>query len=141
MAKPSTAEKRALAREDARAARGAAALLAFGLDMAPEAFFRGTRGSAAEAEARQILLAVLRRAIATSSVARLGAALGRDRTTVAHALHKIEADCEDDPGLDAYVAEFAALTEKLIAIGGFTLGEIKGGVEAARPESECGARR
>ena len=90
MAKRTAAEKRAQAREDARAARGAAALLAFGLDMAPEAFFRGTRGGAAEAEARQMLLAVLRRAIDTTSIARLGAALGRDRTTVAHALHKVD---------------------------------------------------
>lgn len=133
MAKRTAAEKRAQAREDARAARGAAALLAFGLDMAPEAFFRGTRGGAAEAEARQMLLAVLRRAIDTTSIARLGAALGRDRTTVAHALHKVERDCEEDPGLDAYVGEFADLTRKLIAIGKFTLSEIEGGVDAARP--------
>lgn len=112
--------------EDRRIARGAAALLAFGLDMAPEAFFRKTRGSAAESEARQILLAVVRRAMGESSITRLGMALGRDRTTVAHALHKIEADCEDDPDLDAYVEEFAGLTTRLIAIGAFTIREIDG---------------
>lgn len=118
--------------EDARAARGAAALLAFGLDMAPEAFFRGTRGSPAESEARQILLVVLRRAIDTSSIARLGAALDRDRTTVAHALHKIEQACEEDPDLDAFVQRFADMTRELIAIGALAVREIDGRVAAAR---------
>jgi hypothetical protein len=135
MAKKSAADKRALAREDERAARGAAALLAFGFDMAPEAFFRGTRGGAAEAEARQVLFEVLRRALGTTSLARLGAALGRDRTTVSHGLNKIAALCEEDPGLDAFVAEYAELTRKLAAMGGFTLREIEGGVEAAKPEA------
>jgi hypothetical protein len=114
---------------DRRIARGAAALLAFGLDMAPEQFFRRTRGAAAEAEARQILLAVIRRAMDVdvaqkSSIARLGIALGRDRTTVAHAIHKIEAQCEDDPDLDAFVEEFAALTRRLISIGALVAGEL-----------------
>jgi hypothetical protein len=127
--------------EDRRIARGAAALLAFGLDMAPECFFRKTRGAAAEAEARQILLAVVRRAMGESSIARLGAALGRDRTTVAHALHKIEADCEDDPDLDAFVEEFAGLTKRLIAIGGFAIREIDGrvaAIAAADPRPRAG---
>lgn len=125
--------------EARRIARGAAALLAFGLDMAPETFFRRTRGSAAEAEARQILLAVVRRAMdlqddagaTRSSIARLGAALGRDRTTVAHALHKIEAACEDDADLDAFVDEFANLTKRLIAISGLTVREMDARIASA----------
>jgi hypothetical protein len=126
--------------EDQRIARGAAALLAFGLDMAPEAFFRKTRGAAAEAEARQLLLAVLRRAMDTTSIARLGAALGRDRTTVAHALHKIERDCEDDPDLDAFVEHFARITRELIAFSGFTVRELEARAAASRPLPAPGQR-
>lgn len=127
----------AQAAEDKRIARGAAALLAFGLDMAPEAFFRRTRGAAAEAEARHILCAVVRRAMDLdvdgdrSSIARLGAAVGRDRTTVAHAIHKIEAACEDDADLDAFVEEYSGLTKRLIAVGGFTVRAMDGRIAAA----------
>ncbi|MDX6770218.1 MAG: hypothetical protein SF051_11855 [Elusimicrobiota bacterium] len=110
---------------DRRHARGAAALLAFGLDLAPEVFFRATRGGAAESEARQLLLAVLRRALgAQVSIARLATALGRDRTTAAHALHKIEALAEEEPGLDAFLDAYAALTRELVRISGFTRAEL-----------------
>jgi hypothetical protein len=142
MSKRSADEKRAEALEDARVARGAAAVLAFSLDMAPEAFFRGTRGSAAEAEARQALMLVLYHALERPSLKRLGAALGqggneaRHRTTVAHALHKVDTLSEDDPALDAWVQEHAAIVRRLAAIGAFTLKEIEAGAEAARPHRD-----
>ena len=127
------------ASEDRRIARGAAALLAFGFDLPPEGFFRPSRGRAVEAEARALWLVVIRRATALDataeplSVGRIAAAVGRDRSTVSHALHSVEAACEDDPDLDAFVTHYARLARELIAISGHTVAEIEARAEAARP--------
>lgn len=108
------------AQDDKRLLRGAACVVAFAFDLAPETFFRPTRGSTREAEARQILLAVVRRAATIAryeiTVQRLGRAIGRDRTSVAHALTKIEAACEVDSDVDAFIDTLADLTRKLLAI-------------------------
>ena len=129
------------AEEDRRIARGAAALLAFAFDLPPEVFFRPSRGRAVEAEARALWMVVLRRATVLEegaeplSVGRIAAAIGRDRSTVSHALHSVEADCEEDPDLDAFLSHYARLTRELIAISSHTVAEIEARAEASRPHA------
>lgn len=128
------------AQDDKRLLRGAACVVAFALDLAPETFFRPTRGSTREAEARQILLAVVRRAAAISrhdiTVQRLGRAIGRDRTSVAHALSKIENACEVDGDVDAFVDALADLTRKLLAISAVSSAAIADAERRAATEDE-----
>lgn len=87
--------------------RGAAAYISFIFDVAPSAIMRETRGSGMEAECRQLMLAVVRRAKQRtddkSSIQRIGRSIGRDRTTVAHALHKVESAAEENDALDTFI--------------------------------------
>lgn len=110
--KPATRAER-IAEADRRLMRGAAAMVGFVFDMAPTALLRDTRGPGMEAEARQLMLAVVRRAKAMtpdpSSIQRIGKAINRDRTTVAHALHKVERAAEQSDPLDALVDKLAAM--------------------------------
>jgi hypothetical protein len=134
--------RRARDSDDKRLARGAAVVVAFAFDMAPETLFRRTRGAGAEAEARQIMLAVHRRAAVIAgeetSIQRLGRGIERDRTTVAHALHKIEEACEGSAEVDVFVDALARIVADLIRISKVTTDEIARGIEAARAD-ELGA--
>ena len=129
-------DRRAQDALDKRLARGAAAVVAFAFDIAPETLHRKTRGTGAESEARQIMLAVQRRAAVIArtetSIQRLGRGVDRDRTTVAHALHKIEEASEGSAEVDAFIDALARIVADLIQISAVTTEEIARGVAAAR---------
>lgn len=104
---------------DREVALGVACVVGFVEVMPPEAFFRQTRGGADESRSRQIMQTVLRRVLATPSMERMGKALGRDRSSVTHAIKLIEAGCNVSPELDAYVARLADLSRELLDIAQF----------------------
>jgi hypothetical protein len=123
---------------DRRRARLAAAVVAGAFDMAPEVFFRATRGAAAEAEARQIFNLVWLRmgadAGSAASVARLGKAIGRDRATLQHAVRKIEAACEGSADLDRMIATLADVGRTLDKVQAVTLAAVADAITAARED-------
>jgi chromosomal replication initiation ATPase DnaA len=87
-------------RARARLARGIAAY-AFGLDEAD--LDQPTRGRAEAALARQTAMYLAHTGF-EMSLQRVAAAFDRDRSTVAHACHKIE-DRRDDPRFDALLEQ------------------------------------
>lgn len=102
-------------------ARRAACVICALFDLAPETMWRKTRGTADEAFARQVLAYVLHVSCGLSlqSVAR---ALGRDRSTIGHAVQTIEA-LRIDTGADAMLRETEDLLGRVGAIGA-TLGDL-----------------
>lgn len=123
---------------DRRRARLAAAVVAGAFDMAPEVFFRATRGAAAEAEARQIWCLVWLRmgedAGSAASVARLGKAIGRDRATLQHAVRKMEAACEGSPDLHRMIDTLAEVGRTLDKVQAVTLSAVADAITAARED-------
>lgn len=133
-----TLDAAALLERDRRRARLAAAVVSGAFDMAPEVFFRATRGAAAEAEARQIWCLVwLRMGEETGSaaaVARLAKAIGRDRATLQHAVRKMEQACEGSADLDRMVATLADVARTLDKVQAVTLAAVAAAITAARED-------
>jgi len=117
---------------DTHAAFVAACVVAAATGLAPEALFRGTRGGADEALARQIMLDVLRVIIDDNSLVRLARAADRHRSTVSHAIEEIERAREGDERFDAYVAMLTRVAGDLVGLSRFTIGEIEAGIAAAK---------
>jgi chromosomal replication initiation ATPase DnaA len=87
---------------DEAAARLAAGVASYGLGVPVEDILDAARGSAAAAFARQVA-AYLCHTGFELSLARVAAAFGRDRSTIAHACHLIE-DRRDEPQFDLWIA-------------------------------------
>lgn len=137
---PRQSSKAARDEADKRLMRGAAALLGFVFDIAPASLMRETRGPGMEAEARQLMLSVVRRAKALtpdpSSIQRIGRAIGRDRTTVAHALHKVESAAEQNDPLDAFIDKLAHVLVEFIAMQDLAHELLSAGIESAGTDDE-----
>lgn len=82
-------------------ARLAASLVAHGLSQSTNAILKEGRGSADVAFARQVAMYAVYVGCGLS-LARVAAAFGRDRSTVAHACHQIE-DRRDDEAFDSWL--------------------------------------
>lgn len=95
-------EKESRRCRDEAAARLAASVASYGLNVGIEEIMEEKRGSAAAAFARQLAMYLCHVAF-EFSLARVAAAFGRDRSTVGHACHRIE-DRRDDPRFDAWIA-------------------------------------
>jgi chromosomal replication initiation ATPase DnaA len=95
-------------------AKLAAALAAFTLGIDPDAIVTDRRGTDAVAWARQVSMYLM---YVTSglSLAKVAAAFGRDRSTVAHACRIIE-DRREDPAFDAWVDNLQSVFERLFAL-------------------------
>ncbi|MEM6626550.1 MAG: helix-turn-helix domain-containing protein [Pseudomonadota bacterium] len=81
-------------------------LAAFSSGVSTEDVNGATRGRASAALARQVAM-YLAHVGFEMSLARVAAAFGRDRSTVAHACHLIE-DRRDDPVFDAWLEDLEA---------------------------------
>ncbi|MDX2274671.1 MAG: helix-turn-helix domain-containing protein [Hyphomonadaceae bacterium] len=103
-----------LARDEA-AARLAAGVASYGLDVPVEEIIGGARGSSNAALARQVAMYLCHVAFELS-LARVAAAFGRDRSTVAHACHQIE-DRRDQPGFDQWIAALEDMLREAPAPG------------------------
>ncbi len=88
-------------RRDEAAARLAAGVASYGLEVPVEEIIDSSRGSAPAAFARQVAMYLCHVAFELS-LARIARAFGRDRSTVAHACHQIE-DRRDHPGFDGWI--------------------------------------
>lgn len=97
---------KARARDEA-AARLAAGVAAYALDVPLDDIVGDERGSSRTAFARQ-LAAYLCHVAFELSLARVAAAFGRDRSTIAHACHAIE-DRRDEPQFDLWIGTFEAM--------------------------------
>jgi chromosomal replication initiation ATPase DnaA len=86
---------------DEAAARLAAGVASYALDVPLSEIDGATRGSAAAAFARQVAMYLCHVAFELS-LARVASAFGRDRSTVAHACHLIE-DRRDSAEFDEWV--------------------------------------
>lgn len=89
------------ARDSAKAAL-AMSLAAFALNVPPWEVRAPTRGSNEAAHARAVAMYLVHAGFGMS-LARVGLAFRRDRSTVAHACHRIE-DMRDDAAFDDWVA-------------------------------------
>ncbi|MEO1040483.1 MAG: helix-turn-helix domain-containing protein [Pseudomonadota bacterium] len=84
--------------QDQARARLAQQVVSYAYDVPMEELAARTRRSARVAFARQVAMYLAHVAFELS-LSRVGLAFGRDRTTAAHACHRIE-DARDDPQLD-----------------------------------------
>ena len=105
---------RARARDEA-AAKLAAGVASYALGVEVDAILDLPRGSAAAAFARQVAMYLCHVAF-EQSLARVAAAFGRDRSTVAHACHVIE-DRRDDCDFDTWIAALEAMLRDAPAPG------------------------
>lgn len=87
--------------EDERRVRLAVGLVAYALQLSSEDIMTQRRGAADVAYGRQIAMYIVYVGFGIS-LARVAAAFGRDRSTVAHACHQVE-DRRDDPRLDDWL--------------------------------------
>ncbi len=88
-------------KQDGDLAKLAAGLVGFSLDKPADLILTDGRGPADAAFARQVAMYAVYVSFGVS-LARVAAAFGRDRSTVAHACHLVE-DRRDDPVLDAWL--------------------------------------
>lgn len=95
---------------DRAAARLAADVAGYALDVPAAEIFDLKRGTVAAAFARQVA-AYLCHVGFEMSLARIAAAFGRDRSTIAHACHAIE-DRREDVTFDAWVGGLEAMLRK-----------------------------
>lgn len=93
--------------QDEAAARLAAGVAAFALELSTEEVLSLQRGSAAVAFARQVAVYLCHTAF-EMSLARVAVAFGRDRSTVAHACHLIE-DRRDEAHFDIWIGSLEAM--------------------------------
>ena len=96
-----TEDKISRARLDRARARLAQQAVAYAFDVPVEEIAAPTRRSAKVALARQVAMYLAHVAFELS-LARVGDAFGRDRTTAAYACHRIE-DRRDEPGFDGFL--------------------------------------
>ncbi len=99
-------EKRA---EDAAAARLAAGVAEYGLDVPAEEILSGGRGTAKAAFARQVAMYLCHVGF-EFSLARIAMAFGRDRSTVAHACHVIE-DRREEPQFELWISALETMLQ------------------------------
>ncbi len=92
---------------DEAAARLAAGVAAFALDVSSHDVLSLQRGSADVALARQVAAYLCHTAF-EMSLARVAMAFGRDRSTVAHACHVIE-DRRDEAHFDVWIASLETM--------------------------------
>ena len=92
---------------DEAAARLAAGAASYALDVAVEEIIDAARGSAQAAFARQVAVYLCHVGFELS-LARVAAAFGRDRSTIAHACHAIE-DRRDEPQFDLWIGGLEAM--------------------------------
>jgi hypothetical protein len=85
----------------------AAALSAYCLGVPVRDILSRTRGAAAAAHARQLAMYLCHTAF-EMSITRASIAFGRDRSTIAHACHRIE-DLRDDPLKDRWIEAMESL--------------------------------
>jgi chromosomal replication initiation ATPase DnaA len=93
--------------QDEAAARLAAGVVAFALDVSDEDVLSLQRGNAAVAFARQVAAYLCHTAF-EMSLARVAIAFGRDRSTVAHACHVIE-DRRDEAHFDVWIGSLESM--------------------------------
>jgi len=93
--------------QDEAAARLAAGVAAFALDVVVDDMLSLQRGSAEVAFARQVAVYLCHIAF-EMSLSRVAFAFGRDRSTVAHACHMIE-DRRDDEHFDLWIGSLEAM--------------------------------
>lgn len=104
-----------LVARDVAAARLAASVASYGLDIPVEEIIGGPRGSSNAALARQVAMYLCHVAFELS-LARVAAAFGRDRSTVAHACHQIE-DRRDQPDFDQWIGALEDMLREAPAPG------------------------
>ena len=92
---------------DTAAARLAAGIISYALDVPLQDIIEGGRGPATVAFARQLAM-YLCNVVFELSLARVAAAFGRDRSTVAHACHAVE-DRREEPQFDLWLAGLEAM--------------------------------
>jgi chromosomal replication initiation ATPase DnaA len=97
-------------RRDAAAARLAAGVAAFALNVSAEELLGELRGSAEVAFARQVAAYLCHTAF-EMSLTRVAAAFGRDRSTVAHACHLIE-DRRDETQFEVWIGTLETMLRK-----------------------------
>jgi chromosomal replication initiation ATPase DnaA len=91
------ASQRAIIDDQARA-RLAAAMVSYAVGVPTHEILSKTRGAASASHARQLAMYLCHTAF-EMSITRASIAFGRDRSTIAHACHRIE-DLRDDPIID-----------------------------------------
>ncbi len=84
----------------------AAALTAYALGLRTECILSTERGRPVHARARQIAMYLVYTGLGIS-LARVGRAFGRDRSTAAHACRAIE-EARDDPDFDQWIEQLMA---------------------------------
>lgn len=90
-------------RDDRNGARLSAGLVAYAFDLTTDRILSGQRGSTDVSRARQIAMYLAHVGLGMS-LARVGIAFGRDRSTVAHACHLVE-EFRDDPEFDSWIEQ------------------------------------
>jgi chromosomal replication initiation ATPase DnaA len=95
--------------QDITAARLAAHVTGFGLGVEPGVILDSVRGSAEVSFARHVAMYLCHVGFELS-LARVAAAFGRDRSTVAHSCHLVE-DRRDDPRFDALIASLESMLQ------------------------------
>ena len=93
--------ERAARQKDELNVRLAAGITGFSLGIPSEAILNGEQREHRIARARQVAM-YLSHVVLGMSLARIAAATGRDRSTVAYGCHKIE-DFRDDPRMDDWL--------------------------------------
>lgn len=93
--------------DDDAAARLAASVASYGLDVPLEDILMSDRGSNAVAFARQVAMYLCHVGFQLS-VARIARAFGRDRSTVSHAFHNVE-DRREEPQFDLWIGALEAM--------------------------------
>ncbi len=92
---------------DEAAARLAAGVASYALDVAVDEIVSDARGTAPTAFARQVAVYLCHTGFELS-LARVASAFRRDRSTVAHACHAIE-DRRDEPQFDLWIGGLEAM--------------------------------
>lgn len=106
---------------DEHAVRLAVGLAAFALKIPAEDILSPRQRDHRVARARQVAMYLSHVALGMS-LARVATALHRDRSTVAHACHRIE-DIRDDPGVDAWLDELEEQVRAVSGLGHWYAGE------------------
>ena len=88
-------------RHDSNGARLSAGLVAYAFDLSAEGILSEQRGSSDVSRARQVAMYLAHVGLGMS-LARVGIAFGRDRSTVAYACHLVE-EFRDDPEFDTWI--------------------------------------
>lgn len=96
--------------DDEAAARLSADVASYALNVPAAEVLSANRGAAAVAFARQVAIYLCHVGF-EFSLARVAAAFGRDRSTIAHACHAIE-DRRDDAQFDLWISSLEAMLQE-----------------------------